>query len=107
MNVPRLIASYYALHPELANAGAARGVRDIGTSRECVCRELQRRPHRRDHAGDLSSTRKGQGTDGPLFLAQDTHALSEPAFTTALEVLAANGVEVMIDARLATRRRLR
>src|SRR6188474_2290384 len=42
--------------------------------------------------------RKEQGTDGPLFLGIDSHALSEPAFASALEVLAANGVEVMIDA---------
>ena len=41
--------------------------------------------------------RKSQKTDGPLFLGMDTHALSRPAFHTALEVLAANGVEVMID----------
>jgi phosphoglucomutase len=38
------------------------------------------------------------GAEGPLFLAKDTHALSEPAFATALEVLAGNGVEVEIDA---------
>ena len=42
--------------------------------------------------------RKQQGTDGPLFLGIDTHALSFPAYTTALEVLAANGIEVMIAA---------
>jgi phosphoglucomutase len=42
--------------------------------------------------------RKQQGTDGPLFLGIDTHALSVPACATALEVLAANGVEVMIAA---------
>ena len=41
--------------------------------------------------------RKSQGTTGPLFLGMDTHALSQPAFDTALEVLVANGVEVMID----------
>ncbi|HEU4504538.1 MAG TPA: phosphoglucomutase (alpha-D-glucose-1,6-bisphosphate-dependent) [Nitrospira sp.] len=41
--------------------------------------------------------RTHQGTTGPLFLGMDTHALSRPAFDTALEVLAANGVEVMID----------
>ncbi len=40
--------------------------------------------------------RKEQGTDGPLFLGIDTHALSFPAYATALEVLAANGVEVML-----------
>src|SRR5205814_2499616 len=41
--------------------------------------------------------RREQGIDGPLFMAIDTHALSEPAFASALEVLAANDVEVMID----------
>ncbi|WP_019135809.1 phosphoglucomutase (alpha-D-glucose-1,6-bisphosphate-dependent) [Cellulomonas massiliensis] len=43
--------------------------------------------------------RRGQGTDGPLFIGRDTHALSEPAWRTALEVLAAAGVEVHVDAR--------
>ena len=41
--------------------------------------------------------RKVQGTDGPLFLGKDTHALSEPAFFSALEVLAAHEIDVMID----------
>jgi phosphoglucomutase len=41
--------------------------------------------------------RSSQGISGPLYIGKDTHALSEPAFTTALEVLAANGVETMID----------
>ena len=40
--------------------------------------------------------RKGHGIDGPLFLGIDTHALSQPAYASALEVLAANGVEVMV-----------
>ena len=43
--------------------------------------------------------RRGQGTDGPLFIGRDTHGLSEPAWKSALEVLAAAGVEVRIDAR--------
>ena len=42
--------------------------------------------------------RREQGIDGPLFIGIDTHALSRPAFDSALEVLAANGVEVMIAA---------
>jgi phosphoglucomutase len=42
--------------------------------------------------------RRSQGTDGPLFLGKDTHALSEPARRTALEVLAGNGVETVIEA---------
>ena len=41
--------------------------------------------------------RSGRGIDGPLFIGKDTHALSDPAFVTALEVLGANGVAVMVD----------
>ncbi|NUS44584.1 MAG: alpha-D-glucose phosphate-specific phosphoglucomutase [Mycobacteriaceae bacterium] len=43
--------------------------------------------------------RAARGIDGPLFLGRDTHALSEPAWSTALEVLVGNGVTVMVDAR--------
>ncbi len=43
--------------------------------------------------------RKGQGYDGPLFLGRDTHGLSEPAWSTALEVLAGNDVTVLVDDR--------
>ncbi len=43
--------------------------------------------------------RRAQGTDGPLFIGRDTHALSEPAWRTAVEVLAAAGVELRVDAR--------
>src|SRR3954449_11489692 len=42
--------------------------------------------------------RDGEGVDGPLFLGRDTHALSEPAFRTIVEVLAAHGVDVVVDA---------
>ena len=47
----------------------------------------------------IAEYRAAQGVDGPLFLGRDTHGLSEPAFRTTLEVLIANGVEVLIDAR--------
>src|SRR3954453_17273033 len=43
--------------------------------------------------------RRAAGTDGPLFLAKDTHALSEPGWASALEVLAGNGVQVLVDSR--------
>src|SRR5262249_44821171 len=45
----------------------------------------------------ICSYRRTHQIDGPLFIGMDTHALSEPAFASALEVLAGNGVEVMID----------
>lgn len=47
----------------------------------------------------IAEYRAAQGVDGPLFLGRDTHGLSEPAFRSTLEVLIANGVEVLIDAR--------
>jgi len=43
--------------------------------------------------------RKQQDIDGPLYIGFDTHALSEPAFKSALEVLTGNGIEVMVDAQ--------
>ena len=46
----------------------------------------------------ICSYRRAQGTGGPLFIGRDTHALSEPAFVTALEVLVADGVDVRVDA---------
>ncbi len=51
--------------------------------------------------------RAGQGITGPLFMGKDTHALSGPAQDTALEVLAANGVNVLLDSREASRPPLR
>jgi phosphoglucomutase len=50
-------------------------------------------------AQSIAEYRAAQGIDGPLFLGRDTHGLSEPAFRTTLEVLVANGIEVLIDAR--------
>ncbi|WP_295206631.1 phosphoglucomutase (alpha-D-glucose-1,6-bisphosphate-dependent) [uncultured Brevundimonas sp.] len=47
----------------------------------------------------IAEYRAAQGVAGPLFLGRDTHGLSEPAFRTTLEVLIANGIEVLIDAR--------
>ena len=47
----------------------------------------------------IAEYRAAHGVDGPLFLGRDTHGLSEPAFRTTLQVLIANGVEVLIDAR--------
>jgi phosphoglucomutase len=50
-------------------------------------------------AQSIAEYRAAQGVDGPLYLGRDTHGLSEPAFRTTLEVLVANGVQVLIDAR--------
>jgi phosphoglucomutase len=96
VNVPRLIASYYTLHPDASakaqkvafGTSGHRGSSNIGSFNE-------------DHILAITQAiclyRAQEGTTGPLFLGMDTHALSEPAFATALEVLAANGVDVMLD----------
>ena len=96
VNVPRLITSYYALHPDPANreqrvafgTSGHRGSSFNGSFNE-------------DHILAITQAicayRQHEGTTGPLFLAMDTHGLSEPAFASALEVLTANSVDVMVD----------
>ena len=96
VNVPRLVTAYYAEHPDVSVASqkvsfGTSGHR--GSSFQCSFNE--------DHILAITQAicqyRREGGVDGPLFLAKDTHALSEPAFATALEVLAANEVDVMAD----------
>ena len=100
VNVPRLITAYYALHPDPDNAAQRVA---FGTSGHRGSAFLV--SFNDDHIAAITQAivdyRRGQGISGPLFLAKDTHALSEPAFTTALEVLAANSINVMIDDQLA------
>lgn len=96
INVPRLITSYYALKPD----PAIRSQRvSFGTSghRGSSAASAFNENHILAITQAICEYRKQQGTDGPLFLGMDTHALSEPALVSALEVLAANGVDVMID----------
>ena len=99
VDVPRLVTAYYAEHPDVGVAGPAGRLRHLRPPRLVAEPVVQLRPHRRDQPGDLRATGQQAGTDGPLFLAKDTHALSEPAFVDALEVFAANGVRVLVDSR--------
>jgi phosphoglucomutase len=97
VNVPKLLTAYYTLQPDATQrsqrvAFGTSGHR--GTSLTSSFNEL----HIMATTQAICDYRKQQGITGPLFLGVDTHALSEPAAATALEVLAANGVEVMIDA---------
>ncbi len=97
-NIPRLMTEYYALEPDPAIAvqRVAFGTSGHrGTSHECSFNE----EHILAITQAICLYRRQNGIDGPLFLGIDTHALSESAFATALEVLAANDVEVMIDDR--------
>ena len=95
VNVPRLITAYYTGEPHASEPGqrvafGTSGHR--GSSLELSFNEA----HVLAITQAICAYRKQRGIDGPLFLGFDTHALSTPAFATALEVLAANGVEVMI-----------
>ncbi len=100
VNVPRLITAYYAVRPDPENAAQRVAFGTSGHRGSALNGSFND-----DHIAAITQAiveyRHGQGIRGPLFLAQDTHALSEPAFTTALEVLAANGIDVMIDDQLA------
>ena len=97
-NIPRLMTEYYALEPDPAIAvqRVAFGTSGHrGTSHEGSFNE----EHILAITQAICLYRRENGIDGPLFLGIDTHALSESAFASALEVLAANDVEVMIDDR--------
>ncbi|WP_019936739.1 phosphoglucomutase (alpha-D-glucose-1,6-bisphosphate-dependent) [Bordetella sp. FB-8] len=95
VNVPRLITAYYSDRPDpsITEQRVAFGTSGHrGSSLTCSFNEW----HVLAITQAICLYRARQGTDGPLFIGIDTHALSEPAYASALEVLAANGVEVMI-----------
>jgi len=99
VNVPRLITAYYTEKPDLAEP--AQRV-SFGTSghRGSSFHASFTESHILAITQAICQYRAAHGVDGPLFLAKDTHALSEPAFATALEVLAANGAEARVDTEL-------
>ena len=99
VNIPRLITAYYSNRSDPENP-AQRVAFGTSGHRGSAFHSSFNDDHIAAITQAIVEYRNSQGTTGPLFLAQDTHALSEPAFTTALEVLAANGIEVMIDEAL-------
>ncbi|MBC7161301.1 MAG: alpha-D-glucose phosphate-specific phosphoglucomutase [Immundisolibacter sp.] len=98
VNVPRLITAYYGLTPDPA-LPAQRVAFGTSGHRGCAFDASFNEWHVLAISQAVCDYRAQQGIDGPLFLGIDTHALSEPARASAIEVLAANGVEVMLDAR--------
>jgi len=96
VDVPRLVAAYYTERPD-PSVPAQRV--SFGTSghRGSSFTDSFNEAHILAATQAICEHRKAAGITGPLFLGMDTHALSEPAFRSALEVLAGNGVEVMID----------
>ena len=96
LNVARLVTDYYALKPDPAVAGERVS---FGTSghRGSAFSTSFNETHILATTQAICDYRKQAGIDGPLFIGMDSHALSEPALASALEVLAANEVSVMID----------
>jgi phosphoglucomutase len=96
VNVPRLVSAYYALKPD-ASVPAQRV--SFGTSghRGSSLRSSFNQDHILAVSQAIFEHRRRAGIDGPLFVGIDTHALSEPAFVTALEVLAASDVELRVQ----------
>jgi len=94
-NIPRLISDYYIRHPDLNDQT---NLVSFGTSghRGCAAKGTFNEDHILAIVQAICDYRRNAGIDGPLFLGMDTHALSEPAHATTLEVLAANRVEVRI-----------
>lgn len=95
-NIPRLVVAYYAYHPDPAEplervAFGTSGHRGISFKHS----------FNEDHVLAISQAiaeyRQTQGITGPLFIGMDTHALSEPAFISAVEVFAANGLDIMFQ----------
>jgi phosphoglucomutase len=95
VNIPRLITAYYSNQPDPRIAeqrvtfgtSGHRGSPFLNSFNEWHVLAISQA---------ICEYRKQRGTDGPLFLGMDTHALSEPAIASALEVLAAGGVDVML-----------
>ena len=98
IDVSALIAAYYDLHPDPAIPEQRVS---FGTSghRGSSLTTTFNEDHIIATSQAICEYRAGQGINGPLFLGGDTHALSEPATTSALEVFAANNVTVLIDSR--------
>jgi phosphoglucomutase len=95
VNVPKLITAYYTDVPD-PSIPAQRVAFGTSGHRGSALQNAFNEWHILAIAQAICLYRKLQHTDGPLFLGMDTHALSMPAFASALQVLAANGVEVII-----------
>jgi len=96
VDVPHLVTAYYATEPDPADVTqqvvfGTSGHR--GSSLDGAFNEA----HILSTTQAICEYRTGQGYDGPLFIGRDTHGLSEPAWVSALEVLAANDVTVLVD----------
>ncbi len=98
VDVARLVTAYYVEHPDPADP-AQRVAFGTSGHRGSALRRSFNDDHIAATTQAICDHRARSGITGPLFIGRDTHALSEPAFATALEVLAANDVAVLADSR--------
>ena len=98
IDVPRVVLNYYTEHPD-PSVVAQRVAFGTSGHRGSSLKTAFNEDHIVATSQAIVEYRRAQGTDGPLFLGRDTHALSEPAMVSALEVFAANDVTVLIDSR--------
>jgi phosphoglucomutase len=97
VNIPRLVTAYFAGQPD-PSVPAQRVAFGTSGHRGSAFNNAFNEAHILAVSQAVCDHRAKAGVDGPLFIGIDTHALAEPALVSALEVFAANGVEVMIDA---------
>lgn len=94
-NIPRLVSTYYTVHPEPGDPAQQVAFGTSGHRGSSLNGSFND-----DHVAAITQAiieyRRGEGITGPLFMGMDTHALSEPALYTAIEVFAGNGVDVLI-----------
>jgi len=95
-NIPRLVTAYFAGKPD-PSVPAQRVAFGTSGHRGSAFNNAFNEAHILAISQALCDHRQAAGIDGPLFVGIDTHALAEPALASALEVFAANGVEVMVD----------
>ncbi|MGV8074993.1 MAG: phosphoglucomutase (alpha-D-glucose-1,6-bisphosphate-dependent) [Syntrophobacteraceae bacterium] len=99
VNIPRLISSYYALAPDVS-VTAQRVAFGTSGHRGSSFKKSFNEAHILATTQAICDYRRGKQIRGPLFLGIDTHALSEPSFITAMEVIAGNGMDVMIQGNM-------
>ncbi len=98
VDLTALLDAYYDITPDMQDP-SQRVVFGTSGHRGSSLNGAFNEPHIAAITQAIVEYRTGQGITGPLFMGKDTHALSEPAQNTALEVLAGNGVNVLIDSR--------
>jgi phosphoglucomutase len=97
VDVDRLVRAYYEEQPDVSDPAQRVSFGTSGHRGSSLNRSFNQ-AHILATTEAICRWRRRAGIDGPLFLGRDTHALSEPAFHTAVEVLAANDVAVLVDA---------